>query len=122
MTEARLIGVLALLAALVFGVGLLQKRERDAGAAQCRAEVAEATAAAILEDRKLQERASAAYQATRAAAAARLPEARHAISDALAAPMQCNADRLADVVVPRSVLRGLRAAGGGQEPASAAAR
>jgi hypothetical protein len=116
MGAARIVAVLVLLG-VIFGAGYslgtrLTQARWDAAELQARQQAAETRA----EDQRLAGRAATAYETTRAAAAARQPEARHAIQTALQRASCPPATPLADVVVPAAVLDGLRLAGDGPAP------
>jgi hypothetical protein len=123
INTAKLAGGLALLLALsAAGVGLYLKGRND-GAAPAEAKLAQAEAALAqhaLEQLQANEHrgadASATYQAAASSAATALPETRHAVHEALRAPLACppgSSPAVGDVLVPAAALNGLRRAAAG---------
>jgi hypothetical protein len=130
--EAKLIAAALAVLALIAGVLLVLRNERQIGASACEAKAAQAdasrTQAAAEQLRANDHRAADAagdFRAAQAAITARQPEVRHALHDDLRAPLACPAAASAavgDVLVPAAALSRLRAAAAPAGADSAAAR
>lgn len=134
VASAKLIAWAVGLLALLGGWLWLEHHLEQRGASACEAKAAQADAAraqaAVEQLRANDHRAADAagdFRAAQAAIAARQPEVRHALQDALRTPLACPAaaasqPAVGDVVVPAGAVRRLRDAGAGSAADPAPAR